>query len=103
MTLWSSILRFTLFAVAAAGLLSCATTPAEKALADRAALAKEVNDEVAIGRQMAAKLLGHLGRYANEPAVHYLELVGALVAARVGRPELSYRFAVLNTAACAWA
>ncbi len=98
MTLWSSILRFTLFAVAAAGLLSCATTPAEKALADRAALAKEVNDEVAIGRQMAAKLLGHLGRYANEPAVHYLELVGALVAARVGRPELSYRFAVLNTA-----
>jgi predicted Zn-dependent protease len=45
---------------------------------------------------MAAKLLGHFGGFYEESSVRYVELVGNLIAARVGRPELRYRFAVLN-------
>lgn len=71
-------------------------TPAERQEAERERLAKEVQDEVALGRKMAAKLLGHLGAYdKDEAAQRYVELVGNVLVAKVGRPELTFRFAIL--------
>jgi len=47
---------------------------------------------------MAARLLGRFGLYEGSPSTsRYVTLLGATLAARVGRPELVFRFAVLNS------
>lgn len=61
-------------------------------------LAKELQDELTIGRAMAAKLCGSFGLYEKSPtATQYINLVGNSLAQQSGRPELVYRFAILDT------
>ncbi len=61
-------------------------------------VSNEVQDEITLGRKMAAKLLGHLGMYdKSESAQKYLELVGAVLVAKVGRPELKFHFGILDS------
>ncbi len=73
-------------------------TPNEKLAAQSQEIAKQTNEEISVGRKMAAKLLGHLGSYDNDrTALKYVGLVGTLLAARVGRPEITFRFGILNS------
>lgn len=82
-------------------LLSCASTPpprVERNTAELERLAQDVNDEVVVGRQMAAKLLGFFGPYAeNSEAEAYVNLVGATLVRRIGRPELKFHFGILKS------
>lgn len=84
--------------VAALLVAGCASVSADApGAADREALKRDVDDEVTIGKAMAAKLLGHLGEYRkSEAALAYVALVGNVVATKVGRPELTFRFGVLD-------
>src|SRR5207245_2894143 len=92
------LFRLSLF-LGLALLAGCASlTPEEKADAEREALARDVKDEIEIGRKMAAKLLGHLGEYKGSPSASaYVDLVGGVLAAKVGRPEITFHFGVLDT------
>jgi predicted Zn-dependent protease len=80
----------------------CSSADPKDAVADRDArdrevLANEVADELAVGRQIAAKLLGRFGRYDKSAAAErYVNLVGHLLASQSGRPELEFRFAILD-------
>lgn len=80
-------------------LVGCATTSQnEKRELRLRVMAQEIRDEKEVGRQMAAKLLGHLGEYRASPTLQrYVELVGQGLVDRVGRPELQYRFGVLSS------
>ena len=60
---------------------------------------QEVKDEVTVGQGMAARLLGTFGHYQKNPGLErYVNLVGLTLAQQSGRPELSYHFAILDTA-----
>ncbi len=80
--------------------MACATpTRKEMEIDRRYELRTEVNDEINIGREMAAKLLGHVGHYKDDPkATEYVNLVGQALATKVGRAELKYHFSLLNSA-----
>jgi predicted Zn-dependent protease len=80
-------------------LTSCAApTPEETAQEIKDELRTEIADEINIGREMAAKLLGHVGAYESDPkATEYVNLVGGALAQKVGRSELVYRFALLSS------
>lgn len=59
---------------------------------------KELSDEVRLGRDMAAVLLGRLGAYRDDTAaVEYVNLVGQSLAQQAGRPEVVFRFAILDS------
>jgi beta-barrel assembly-enhancing protease len=87
-------------------LASCSTTPevaSSQSSEELERLAQEVNDEVVVGRQMAAKLLGHFGTLDTESAAtakaeEYVRLVGQTLARRIGRPELKFHFGILKDA-----
>ncbi len=73
-------------------------TPPEDPEVAREALAREVNDEVTVGRGISAKLLGHFGLYKNDPeALEYVNLLGQTLALQSGRPELKFTFSILNS------
>ncbi|OFZ54489.1 MAG: hypothetical protein A2428_00730 [Bdellovibrionales bacterium RIFOXYC1_FULL_54_43] len=79
---------------------ACSTTPdpAEKDAMERERLAREVDDELLVGREIASRLLGRFQHYEkNRAAIEYVNLVGATLAAQNGRPELRYRFAILDS------
>jgi len=82
-------------------LAGCASAPEVATKPDEAQLerlALEVNDELVVGRQMAAKLLGHFGSLpAGNKAEEYVQLVGATLARRIGRPELKFHFGILKS------
>lgn len=84
-----------------AAAFGCASSPDQSVnkaeRAQRAALAKEVDEEVTVGRQMAAVLLGRLGGLKDEAALAYVNLVGQGLARKVGRPELTFHFGILDT------
>lgn len=96
------------------GLCGCAQAPTEKdevpgqterknfgkglSSQELESLSKEVMEEREVGRLMAAKLLGHFGAYhQNRAALEYLNLVGKYIASQVGRPELEWRFGILDS------
>jgi predicted Zn-dependent protease len=58
----------------------------------------DIVEEVRFGREVAARMLGRYGLYSNDPVTRYITLVGLSIAQNSNRPELIYRFAVLNTA-----
>jgi len=71
---------------------------AEKDEINRQQLATEVNDELTVGKQIAARLIGHFGLYKGNPAVtEYVNLIGQTLVQQSGRPELSYKFAILKS------
>ena len=65
--------------------------------------ARELKDELAIGREMAAKLYGTFGSFGSSDKedsknpLKYINLVGKSLAYQSGRPELVFRFGILET------
>lgn len=60
-------------------------------------ISADVEAEIAFGRDVAARILGRL-HLANAPELNdYLNLVGNAVAQQGNRPELTYRFALLQS------
>jgi predicted Zn-dependent protease len=57
----------------------------------------DVNEEIRFGREVAARMIGRYGLYENDQLTRYVSLVGLTLANNANRPELTYRFAVLNT------
>ncbi|MBU1739964.1 MAG: M48 family metalloprotease, partial [Proteobacteria bacterium] len=53
--------------------------------------------EMYLGNMVAARILHRYPLYQNEPVQDYVNLVGTVVAARSSRPDIPYRFAVLDT------
>lgn len=68
---------------------------------DAAAEARLVEEDVAaeieFGREVAARIIGRYGLYQNTAVTKYVNLVGKVVAMSANRPELEFRFGVLNT------
>ena len=57
-----------------------------------------LQEEAALGQEMASNLLGAAPLYSDMSAQRYVNQVGQWVAAQGERPELSWRFAVLDDA-----
>lgn len=61
-------------------------------------LAQDFQDEITIGRAMASKLLGAFGSYESNPKMlNYINMIGLTLAKQSGRPELVFRFGILDT------
>jgi predicted Zn-dependent protease len=56
-----------------------------------------VEEEKALGREVAAKLVGYFGALADDALTKYVNEVGATVAAQSERQTVPYRFAVLDS------
>jgi predicted Zn-dependent protease len=71
---------------------------AEKAEKVQKAMAPmTLEEERALGRDVAAKLIAHFGLYEDEALLRYVNLVGAAVAQQAERKDLTYHFAILNS------
>lgn len=57
----------------------------------------DITEEVRFGREVAARIIGRYGLYVNSDITRYVTLVGQSLANNANRPELTFRFAVLNT------
>ena len=57
----------------------------------------DIKAEIRLGRKVAARILGSYGIYKNDAITRYLNLVGKGVALQTGRPEIEFRFAVIDT------
>jgi len=57
----------------------------------------DVRKEISIGRQLAAKILGKYSLLDNKELQKYISLLGTGISAQMGRSELGYYFAVLDT------
>ena len=82
-------------------LAACSSAPTDLAQQQsnaKEALAREVREELQIGREMSAKILGYYGVETKSLAkTQYVQLVGNSLASLYGRPELNFRFAILNS------
>jgi beta-barrel assembly-enhancing protease len=58
---------------------------------------KDIETEVEFGRSLAAKILGRYKMVPNDKLANYISLMGEGLAVQVGRPELNFYFAVLDT------
>ena len=54
-------------------------------------------EEIEIGREVAANVIAQFGLYENEAVTEYVNMVGLTVAQVAPRKDLTYRFAVLNS------
>lgn len=101
-------MRWTRFASAVlilAGMLVPADLPASQSemnFRHRISAADEVNaediaEEARFGREVAARVIGRYGLYDNQELMKYVNLVGRSIAVNTNRPEIEFRFAVLNT------
>lgn len=110
----SALGKFRAGALAALALLAAGPTPARAQILDRildkAEEVKEVADkvgsavvpisseqEIEIGRGIAATIAGHYGLVEVSPLDVYVRLVGSTVASVDPRSDVRYRFAVLDT------
>jgi predicted Zn-dependent protease len=59
--------------------------------------ASDITEEVRFGREVAARVIARYGLYENLQLMKYVNLVGRGLAMSTNRPELEFRFAVLNT------
>lgn len=57
-----------------------------------------VDQEKAIGKEVAAKLINYLGVYDNPKLAAYVRMVGEAVAMQSERQDISYHFELLNSA-----
>lgn len=86
-----------LIPIIALALFACASdtkVPDEDSLQPQA---REIVDEVSVGREMAAKLIGTFNLYQKEKAGKYVSLVGHSLVQSIGRPEITFHFAMLDT------
>jgi beta-barrel assembly-enhancing protease len=58
---------------------------------------KDIITEVEFGETLAAKILGRYKLVSNDKLSNYVSLMGEGIAAQVGRSELNFYFAVLDT------
>lgn len=58
---------------------------------------EDVAAEIEFGREVAARIIGRYSLYQNTVVTKYVNLVGKAVALNANRPELEFRFGVLNT------
>lgn len=75
--------------------LSCATKPT--ILTEREERARDLEEELLVGRHMAATLIGKIGLLDDKDAQTYVGLVGQTLAKHIGRPELTFHFGVLKS------
>jgi len=54
-------------------------------------------DEIKLGRGVAARVINRFGIDYNFEATYYLNLLGTTIAQRAERPDLPYHFAILDT------
>ncbi len=55
-------------------------------------------DEVKLGRSVAAKVISRFGMDNHDPqSTYYINLIGTVIAQRSDRPNLHYHFAILDT------
>lgn len=94
MPLRSAVLRLLLTAALAAGLAGCATNPVTGS-SDFVLMTEE--QEIALGRQMHPQILQEMSLYDNARLNTYVQRVGEQLAAKSHRPELIYRFTVLDS------
>jgi predicted Zn-dependent protease len=57
----------------------------------------DVEAELKFGQNIAARILARNPMITNQSLIEYVNLVGNSVALHAGRPELTYRFAVVNS------
>ncbi len=57
----------------------------------------DTGDEIRLGRAAAARILGRYGRWGDAKRTEYVNLVGQGLVQSVGREDLTYYFALLNT------
>lgn len=57
----------------------------------------DLEAEIIFGRDLAARILGNYKALNNDQLVHYVNLVGKGLGLYSGRPELQFRFIVLDT------
>jgi len=60
-------------------------------------LLSDISEEVRFGREVAARVIARYGLYENPKLMKYVNLVGRVIAQTTNRPELEFRFAILNT------
>jgi predicted Zn-dependent protease len=58
---------------------------------------EDIAEEIKLGREIAARLIGRFSLYDNPRLTKYVNLVGHALAQNTNRPELEFHFAVLNT------
>ncbi len=63
----------------------------------KAAAPISVEEEMAIGRDVAANVIAQFGIYENESLTEYVNLTGLTVAQQSPKQDVPYRFAVLNS------
>jgi len=57
----------------------------------------DIRAEIQFGREVGARILGQYALYDNEKLTKYVNLVAAALGRNSGRPELTFRVAVLKT------
>ncbi len=58
---------------------------------------RDIEEEVEFGREIAARILGRIDLFEDKLLNKYVNLVGKAVATYSNRPEIEFRFAVLDT------
>jgi predicted Zn-dependent protease len=59
-------------------------------------ITSDIAEEVRFGREVAARVIARYGLYENPKLVKYVNLVGHVLAQTTSRPEIEFRFAILN-------
>jgi len=99
----ASIIRLLLVAMAVMQSLPTYALAGQAAWREREAASidapvkQDLSEEVNFGREVAARILGRYGLYENAELSKYVNLVGHALAMNANRPEIEFRFAVLNT------
>ena len=53
--------------------------------------------EIRFGRNLAARILGEIKTWDNEKVSDYVNIIGTALASQMGRPDLKFKFAVLDS------
>jgi len=85
---------------------SCATTPPDGSIKDARKRSShkaeeisksDVEAEIQFGQELSARILGKYRMYDDEKATRYINLIGKGLASYSPRPEIDFRFAIINT------
>ncbi|OGW15139.1 MAG: hypothetical protein A2035_05370 [Nitrospirae bacterium GWA2_42_11] len=57
----------------------------------------DIRAEIVFGRELAARIIGKYGIYKNNDITQYVNMLGKGLSQYTNRPELEFRFAVLDT------
>jgi predicted Zn-dependent protease len=69
----------------------------QRASSNDEVVSSDIQEEVIFGREVAARVIARYGIYDNPKLMKYINLVGHAIAQTTNRPELEFRFAILNT------